>query len=494
MSKKLYEESNIAAIADAIRAKNGSQDTYTTAEMADAIEDIETGGILITKSISENGTYNALLDDNADGYSQVSVNVPSGGSGGAKIFHEYRNQTYYMDFVDTICNLDGRLYTKENNKPAYVAYVRICRPNEDYVLYTIPLLVSKDPDGVKFHTNYSGTVFSYGSTITYNNELYYVSGLGEGMDYERTSSGGFATLLNEHLESIAEAAEALLDLVFSLPTPVIFLSNGIKRVPTGYDGFGDIDIQLNNDCIGFITVFYPAGLACTAVSGSDTEAPDDTKGIWYFQVMKPQNYPVTWTFSVDINNQTVSESVTIYDAGESHTVVLTDQSNTIDFLKQEFAKTDYARLSNHIGDTADFNGRNFVRTTDEPILFINCRYRANSYYSYSCITLGTSAPAGTGNSYGGLNNPFSYHIRDIEVCSATMSGWWSNGNPVYYLDGAASGVQFSLDYDRPRINAQTYCVECDDEDELALFLAKAYLLFSILKAEQESPSATGRSF
>lgn len=75
MSKKLYEESNIAAIANAIRAKNGSQDTYTTAEMADAIEDIETGGILTTKSISENGTYNALLDDNADGYSQVTVNV-----------------------------------------------------------------------------------------------------------------------------------------------------------------------------------------------------------------------------------------------------------------------------------------------------------------------------------------------------------------------------------------------------------------------------------
>lgn len=43
MSKKLYEETNISAIAAAIRAKNGSQDTYTTAEMADAIEDIETG-------------------------------------------------------------------------------------------------------------------------------------------------------------------------------------------------------------------------------------------------------------------------------------------------------------------------------------------------------------------------------------------------------------------------------------------------------------------
>lgn len=76
MAKKLYEESNISAIAAAIRTKNGSQDTYLVSEMADAIDDIETGGILTTKSIVANGTYNALLDDSADGYSEVTVNVP----------------------------------------------------------------------------------------------------------------------------------------------------------------------------------------------------------------------------------------------------------------------------------------------------------------------------------------------------------------------------------------------------------------------------------
>lgn len=44
MAQKLYEESNIQAIADAIRAKNGLTDTYKTSEMADAIEAIPTGG------------------------------------------------------------------------------------------------------------------------------------------------------------------------------------------------------------------------------------------------------------------------------------------------------------------------------------------------------------------------------------------------------------------------------------------------------------------
>lgn len=42
MAQKLYEESNIQAIANAIRDKNGSTDTYKTSEMAAAISAIET--------------------------------------------------------------------------------------------------------------------------------------------------------------------------------------------------------------------------------------------------------------------------------------------------------------------------------------------------------------------------------------------------------------------------------------------------------------------
>ena len=42
--KKLYEESNIKAIANAIRSKNGKSDKYKTADMAAAIEAMEAGG------------------------------------------------------------------------------------------------------------------------------------------------------------------------------------------------------------------------------------------------------------------------------------------------------------------------------------------------------------------------------------------------------------------------------------------------------------------
>lgn len=52
MAQKLYEETNIQAIADAIREKNGSANTYKTSEMASAIEAIETGTDVSDATIS----------------------------------------------------------------------------------------------------------------------------------------------------------------------------------------------------------------------------------------------------------------------------------------------------------------------------------------------------------------------------------------------------------------------------------------------------------
>lgn len=44
MALKLYDEADIQDIADAIRGKNGSSDTYTVSQMADAITAIPSGG------------------------------------------------------------------------------------------------------------------------------------------------------------------------------------------------------------------------------------------------------------------------------------------------------------------------------------------------------------------------------------------------------------------------------------------------------------------
>lgn len=46
MAKKLYEETAVQNIANAIREKNGSSSTYTIGEMSQAISNLTGGGDL----------------------------------------------------------------------------------------------------------------------------------------------------------------------------------------------------------------------------------------------------------------------------------------------------------------------------------------------------------------------------------------------------------------------------------------------------------------
>ena len=76
MSKVLVTESSLESIADAIRAKNGTENTYKPGQMAAAIEALPGPSTLVSKSITQNGSYDPE-DDDADGYSAVTVNVPN---------------------------------------------------------------------------------------------------------------------------------------------------------------------------------------------------------------------------------------------------------------------------------------------------------------------------------------------------------------------------------------------------------------------------------
>lgn len=76
MTKVLVTESHLEDIADSIRAKTGSKDTFTPGQMAGAIDDIQTGGggsvIVKTLRVTENGTYTAPT---GTAYSEVVVDV-----------------------------------------------------------------------------------------------------------------------------------------------------------------------------------------------------------------------------------------------------------------------------------------------------------------------------------------------------------------------------------------------------------------------------------
>ena len=82
MSQYIVTDDELASVADAIRHKGGTQAGLVwPTEFVSAVNAIETGGVIVPKTITENGTYNAS-DDNADGYSPVVVNVAGGGGRG----------------------------------------------------------------------------------------------------------------------------------------------------------------------------------------------------------------------------------------------------------------------------------------------------------------------------------------------------------------------------------------------------------------------------
>lgn len=107
-TKGLVTRDSLEDIADAIRAKNGSSDTYRPGDMAAAVLDLDTSGIhpAGTKQITQNGTHDVTeyagaavnvqpnlqsksvtqngvvtADSGYDGLSSVIVNVSGGGGG-----------------------------------------------------------------------------------------------------------------------------------------------------------------------------------------------------------------------------------------------------------------------------------------------------------------------------------------------------------------------------------------------------------------------------
>ena len=102
MSKVLITESYLSAIANAIRGRNGTQNTYTPAQMAAAVTAVPnayaagdegkvvSNGALVAQSsssVTQNGTVDTTL------INSLTVNVSGGGGGiyNATSNYEYTN-------------------------------------------------------------------------------------------------------------------------------------------------------------------------------------------------------------------------------------------------------------------------------------------------------------------------------------------------------------------------------------------------------------------
>lgn len=92
MANKLYEESSVQAIANAIRQKNGLSTTYTISQMAAAILALPTGS-------GETNYLPAVCNDAAGGYT-----LPSGALDGVTSIRPY---TFYESHVTSVAFPSG---------------------------------------------------------------------------------------------------------------------------------------------------------------------------------------------------------------------------------------------------------------------------------------------------------------------------------------------------------------------------------------------------
>lgn len=173
-------DTDLTSIANAIRAKGGTSAQLTFPnEFVAAINAISGGGgsTLVTKTITENGTYTAT-DDGANGYSEVTVNVPTSGSSAwkkvAETSYQVSTTSTSATTVDTWATGHNEIWTSDK-----WVYVRIRDTagkragyfygSDNYFYNANAASVSSTTSGFRMYTPYSTSNKFLPSTATGTN-------------------------------------------------------------------------------------------------------------------------------------------------------------------------------------------------------------------------------------------------------------------------------------------------------------------------------------
>ena len=157
------------AIAEAIEGKGGTLEEGDGFEdFANAIENISGGSsILVTKNITSNGVYSAI-DDNADGYSAVTVAVPSAdyvsdglilsyidATAGINSSNTYKMNWYFVSSRGFSCDIYLKLTDSIDNSSTGEACIFDTRPSTDD-RYSLRFM-RKSSNGYSLYSNRNST-------------------------------------------------------------------------------------------------------------------------------------------------------------------------------------------------------------------------------------------------------------------------------------------------------------------------------------------------
>lgn len=190
-------DADLTSIANAIRAKGGTSAQLTFPnEFVTAINAISGGGgsTLVTKTITENGTYTAT-DDDADGYSEVTVNVPTSGSSAwtkvAERSYQVSTTSTTSTTVDTWATGHSEIWT--SNKIVYVRIRDTAGPRAGYFYGSDTFFMNMYPQNestmLSASTGLIYNIWRYESTGKYNCRYGYTN-VGYGLYVDQISYNG----------------------------------------------------------------------------------------------------------------------------------------------------------------------------------------------------------------------------------------------------------------------------------------------------------------
>jgi hypothetical protein len=318
MSQGLVERQNLEDIADAIRSKNGSTDTYTPAEMAQAISGIHTADevVLVQKTVNANGQYNAS-DDSADGYSGVRVNVPNtysasdegkvvsnGGLVAQTTKQITANGTHDTTTNNSVAVDVPNSYAASDNGKVVVNQELVAQTSKNInangthdttannsVVVNVPnTYVSSDNGKVvanqELIAQTSKNITSNGThdTTINNSVVVNVPNTYESSDEGKVVSGG--ELINQTSREITQNGS--------------YNTTANNRIIINVSGGGDSNV------VAFIKITYDIGAICSITDGTNTFDAPDTSGEWIAEIPDVGIWTITATEGSRIVTKTVN--------------------------------------------------------------------------------------------------------------------------------------------------------------------------------------------